>query len=243
MSLRGGNVKKRVACAVVALILSGCGGDSGTGDDATTAAATTQATTTTTTAAATTTTAAPTTTTAAAPTTTEAAAAGVVPDPTSGATLVPGSPENITAGDVFVYWYRDSVAGNYVVLYTGPGIAGAEGLGLCPGNSIAAPGFMHISNTPVEDGSCDGFPTETASVQVCSGDVWIYRTAIPGDLEGTLFGSLEWTSTDGSIKGLTSQFPTSPDLPTLEYGLASYSLWEGFTSDGSSTITCSAPTT
>jgi hypothetical protein len=165
----------------------------------------------------------------------------MIPDPATGVTLVPYSDENVTAGDVFLYWYRDAVAGSYLALYTGPGVAGAEGMSLCPGNSIATPDFMHISNTPVEDGSCEGFPTDTASIQVCSGGVWIYRTAIPGDLEGTLFGSLEWRADDGTIKGLTSQFTTTSDMPTFEYGLASYTLWDGFTSDGSSQITCDEP--
>jgi hypothetical protein len=154
---------------------------------------------------------------------------------------VPYSDENITAGDVFLYWYRED-GGNYVAVYAGPGIAGAEGQALCPGNSIATPSFEFISNTPVEDGSCEGFNTDTASVQVCSGDVWLYRSAIPGDTQGTLFGSLEWNAADGTVKGLTSQFDTSGDIPTIEYGLTTYSLWEGFTSDGSITITCSDPT-
>jgi len=185
------------------------------------------------------------TTTTAAPATTSTTAApaaeGMIPDPDSGVTLAPYSDENITAGDVFLYWYRDIVGGNYLALYAGPGIAGAAGQALCPGNSIAVPDFIHISNTPVEDGACDGFPTDVASVQVCSGDVWIYQTAIPGDLEGTLFGSLEWTAGDGTIKGLTSQFPTDPDLPQFEYGLGTYALWDGFTSDGSSQVTCGEP--
>jgi len=223
------------------MVVASCGGAAS--DDTTTTTATAAEATTTTAAAETTTTASPTTTTSAvvATTTTEDADAGMIPDPSSGATLVPYSAEDITAGDVFIYWYRDSAGGNYLALYAGPGIAGAEGLALCPGNSIAAPGIMNVSNTPVEDDSCQDFPTETASVQVCTGGVWLYNTAIPGDLEGTLFGSLEWNAGDGTIKGLTSQFATSPDLPSFEYGLSSYSLWDGFTSDGSSMITCGDP--
>lgn len=190
---------------------------------------------------------APTTTTTAAPvatTTTTLAPAGpegMIPDPTTGVTLVPYADENITSGDVFVYWYRGADGGNYLALYTGPGVAGSEGQALCPGNSISTPEFLHVSNTPVESGSCEGFPTPPASVQVCSGGVWIYETAIPSDVEGTLYGSLEWNAADGTIKGLTSQFPTAPDLPEFAYGLSSYSLWSGFTSDGSSEITCDPP--
>lgn len=225
---------------VLLVVVSACGGDTTTDDEVTADSPTT----TTTVAEVTTTTTVATTSTTAATTTTMpvAEAEGMIPDPASGATLVPYGDENITTGDVFVYWYRDTVGGNYVVLYAGPGIAGAAGQALCPGNSIAAPDFMHISNTPVEEGSCEeGFDSEPASVQVCSGGVWLYRTNIPGDLEGTLYGSLEWTSADGTVKGLTSQFPTSPDLPELQYGLASYALWEGFTSDGSTVVTCSNP--
>ncbi|MGB7860254.1 MAG: hypothetical protein WBM90_07125 [Acidimicrobiia bacterium] len=186
------------------------------------------------------TTAAPSTTQPAVATTTPAAtSAGVIPDPSTGVTVVPYADENITAGDVFLYWYREPGTGNYVVLYTGPGVAGSDGQMLCPGNSIStAAGFEYISNTAVEEGSCEGFPTDTSSVMVCSGGVWIYKTAIPNDVEGILFGSLEWNSADGSVKGLTSQFPTSPDMPELEFGLESYSLWEGFTSDGSTSVDC-----
>lgn len=165
----------------------------------------------------------------------------MIPDPTIGVTLAPGSAENITTGDVFVYWYRDTASGNYLAMYTGPGIAGADGLMLCPGNSIAAPDFMHVTNTPVEDGSCTDFPTPTSSVQVCSGGVWIYQTAIPGDLSGTLYGSLEWNSADGSIQGLYSQFSTEENILEFAYGESSYLLWAGFTSDGAGRIDCTDP--
>lgn len=167
---------------------------------------------------------------------------GAIPDPSSGATLFPYADENITTGDVFIYWYREAGGSNYLALYTGPGIAGSTGQALCPGNSILViPDYLDVSNTPVEDGSCEGFPTETASVQVCSGDVWIYRTAIPGDTQGNLIGSLEWNSASGGIKGLTSGFDSSQEIGEFEFGLATYTLWDGFTSDGSSQITCDAP--
>lgn len=225
----------------IVLVVASCGG--GTAEEATTTVGASESTTTTAGTEVTTTTSTSTTTTTAPSTTTTQApdAQGMIPDPDSGVTLVPYSDENITTDDVYLYWYRDAADGNYLAVYAGPGIAGSEGLALCPGNSIAAPDFAHVSNTPVEAGSCEGFPTEAASIQVCSGSVWIYRTAIPGELEGTLYGSLEWNSADGTIKGLTSQFETAPDLPTFEYGLSSYSLWDGFTSDGSSMISCGDP--
>lgn len=227
---------------VVGLVVAGCGG--GATEEPTIADDTGATTTTVSEMTSTTSSPAPTTT-AAVTTTTAEGVQGMIPDPSTGVTLVPYVPDGevITTGDVFVYWYRDTGGGNYLALYSGPGIAGAEGLGLCPGNSIAAPDFVNVSNTPVEEGACDGFPTDTASVQVCSGGVWIYRTAIPGDLEGTLYGSLEWRADDGAVKGLTSQMETTPDMPEFEYGLASYTLWDGFTADGSSQITCSEPMT
>lgn len=233
-------MRSRLGVLVVGLVfaLAACGGESG--DTTTTTAAdeptTTEPQATTTTELQTTTTTTATTSTTSAP-----SVEGTIPDPTSGATLVPYADENITAGDVFVYWYRDTASGNYVALYTGPGIAGAAGQALCPGNSLLAADFVNVSNTPVEEGSCDGFPTDVASVQVCSGDVWIYRTLIPGDLEGTLYGSVEWNSTDGTVKGLTSQFPSDSEIGEFEFGLESYALWSGFTSDGSSQITCGGP--
>lgn len=233
-------MRRRLGVWAVGLVLvtASCGGESA--DTTTTEAAdeqTTQAPATTTTVQETTTSTAPATTTTRAGVSADEA----IPDPSSGATLVPYADENITSGDVFIYWYRDSASGSYLALYAGPGIAGASGQALCPGNSISTPDFIHISNTPVEDGSCEGFTTDTASVQVCSGDVWIYRTLIPGDLEGTLYGSLEWNSDDGTVKGLTSQFPTDSEIGEFEFGLGSYGLWSGFTSDGSSLITCDAP--
>jgi hypothetical protein len=230
-----------IIASVLALTLGACGGNGGgdtiateAGDPSTTEAAgeTTMPTETT---------ALPDTTTPVGSTTTVATAEGSIPDPVAGATLVGDPTTDITAGDVFVYWYRDAGSGKYLAVYTGPGITGSSGQQLCPGNSIAAPDFMYVSNTPIEDGSCEGFPTEAASVQVCSGDVWLYQTAIPGDVEGTLYGSLEWSADDGSIQGKYSQFPTSTEIGEFEYGLGSYDLWDGFTSDGSSTITCDKP--
>ena len=72
--------------------------------------------------------------------------------------------------------------------------------------------------------------------------MWIFRTAIPNDAEGTVWGSLEWNADGGSIKGTTSQLATTQDFGEFEYGLSSYSLWDGFTYDGSSMINCLDPT-
>jgi hypothetical protein len=166
---------------------------------------------------------------------------GEIPQNNSGWALQAGA-DDITAGQVVVYWYRGAGGGNYVAVYTGAGIAGAAGLGLCPGNSIFTDNFAHVSNTPSEAGACDGFPTETASLQVCEQGVWIYETAIPGDLEGFLYGSLEWNSA-GGIMGLYSQAETSPDMTELQPGLASYSVPPWFTDNGASVIECAPPIT
>lgn len=165
---------------------------------------------------------------------------GVIPDLNSGQTLEPYGSEDITTGSVVIYWYKGT-AGTYLALYTGQGIAEGAGLALCPGNSIATTEFLHISNTPSEPGACDGFPTDVASLQVCDHGVWIYESAVPVDLEGTLFGSLEWNSAAG-ITGLTSETPTAADTPEFEFGLGSYTVPPWMTDDGSSVITCEAPT-
>ncbi len=237
--LRGRGMRDRFGLVVlIVVVLAACGpADSGDQpeDSETTSTQSQPAPETTTTAAA------PATTTTAPEPTTTTESMEMIPDPTSGATLVPNSAENVVAGDVFIYWFRDTASGNYLAMYTGPGIAGSAGQMLCPGNSIFTTGFEHISNTPSETGACEGFTTMTAAMQVCSGGVWIYRTLIPGDLDGVLYGSLEWNSADGTITGLSSQFDTSPDLGTFEFGRSSYALWEGFTSDGSTSVSCSDP--
>ena len=97
-----------------------------------------------------------------------------------------------------------------------------------------------MSNTPFEAGACDGFPTPPASMQWCSSGVWLYETLIPNDLEGDLYGSLEWNSPAG-IGGIYGNSPTSADMPEFEYGLASYSIPPWFTSDGNVVINCGAP--
>ena len=174
------------------------------------------------------------------PATDPPAAEGQIPENNSGWVLQPYGDSDITAGAVNIYWYRGADGGNYIALYTGPGIAEAEGLALCPGNSIATTSFMHISNAPSEPGACDGFPTDPGEVQVCTHGIWIYDTLIPGDLEGTLFGSLEWNS-DAGITGLTSQVDTMPDMPEFEAGPASYTVPPWLTDDGSSAIECADP--
>ena len=228
--------RSRFVLLVVALMfVAACGG--GTADETTTSEAESAVTTG---ASSATTTQSPTATTTEAPaaTTTEAPAdaEGTIPEIDSGQTLTPHGTEDITTGPVVIFWYKGT-GGTYLALYTGQGIAEGAGLALCPGNSIATTEFLHISNTPSEAGACDSFPTVVASIQVCDHGVWIYETVVPIDLEGTLFGSLEWNSAAG-ITGLTSQTPTAADTPEFEYGLASYAVPSSMTDDGSSVITC-----
>ena len=164
-----------------------------------------------------------------------------MPENNSGWTLQPYAEEDITSGPVVAYWYRGANAGNYVVVYTGAGIAGATSQQmLCPGNSIFTPEFLHISNAETVPGSCGGFGTDPGTLRACDHGIWIYETNIPGDLEGTLFASLEWRSDDGGVRGLSSQAETMPEMAELEPGLDSYAVPPWFTDDGSSTIECSA---
>ena len=163
---------------------------------------------------------------------------GEIVELTQGTALQPYGTEDITAGQVVVYWYRGA-AGNYVAVYTGDGIAQAEGLKLCPGNSIKTDDWINISNAPAEDGACEWGPEVIGSLQVCDHGVWIYETVIPNDLEGELWGSLEWTSAaSGGPTGLTSITPSGDEMAELEAGLASYSLPPWYTSDGASVINC-----
>ena len=69
------------------------------------------------------------------------------------------------------------------------------------------------------------------------------RMGAHGDLEGTLFASLEWRSDDSVIRGLTSPAESMPGMAEVEPGLASYRVPPWFTDDGSTTIDCSEPIT
>ena len=186
----------------------------------------------------------PTTTEPAAVTTTTAAESGpegVIVELTQGAALQPYGTEDITAGQVVVYWYRGA-AENYVAVYTGDGIAGAQGQKLCPGNSIFTnDDWIHISNAPSEEGACEWGPEGVGSLQVCDHGVWIYETKIPNEEEGELWGSLEWTGADGATTGLTSITLSGAGMAELEAGLSSYSIPPWYTSDGATVINCEAP--
>lgn len=118
-------------------------------------------------------------------------------------------------GDVTAQWY---IAGDrYVVAYAG--LDYSEGDFLCPGNSILTnAGFLHVSNSPTDEGACEGFPTLTDDPEVgpvlCQGAL-LYVTAIPSTEQGMLFGTLEALSEDGALIGLTSAVESSPDIPEI----------------------------
>ncbi len=121
-------------------------------------------------------------------------------------------------GSVTVQWFTSD--GYYVAAYYGLDLEASGPL--CPGNSILSGGnWQHISNAPTEEGACEGFPTLTDDPAVgpidCHGTLF-YRTAIPSDLQGTLFGTLEILDADGNLVGMTSQAEIIPDM--LEIDLA-----------------------
>jgi len=121
-------------------------------------------------------------------------------------------------GSVTAHWFTSG--GFYVVAYYGLDLAASGPL--CPGNSIlSGGGWLHITNAPTEEGACEGFPTLTDDPDVgpiiCHGELF-YRTAIPSDLQGTLYGTLEMLDAEGNLAGMTSQAESTTDM--LEIDLA-----------------------
>ena len=126
---------------------------------------------------------------------------------------LPALPGTVTAN-----WFTSS--GFYVVAYYGLDLEASGAL--CPGNSIMTGGtWLHISNAPTEEGACEGFPTFTNDSDVgpvdCHGTLF-YRTAIPSDLQGTLYGTIEMLDEDGNLVGITSQAESTTEM--LEIDLA-----------------------
>jgi hypothetical protein len=120
---------------------------------------------------------------------------------------LPASPGSVTAN-----WFTSG--GFYIVGYYGLDIETSGAL--CPGNSIMTGGtWLHVSNAPTEEGACEGFPTLTDDPEVgpviCH-DTLFYRTAIPSDLQGTLYGTLEMLDDEGNLVGITSQAESTTDM-------------------------------
>lgn len=111
-------------------------------------------------------------------------------------------------GSVQARWY--SSGDRFVVHYEGLAL---DGPAYCPGNSLAANNsFQFISNSPAVSGACEGATTlpseDSAGVYLCDGQV-LYKTEIPSDSAGDLFGTIEIFNPDGTIVGLTSVSATS----------------------------------
>ena len=211
--------------ATLALVAAACGDSEG--ETTTTAPPTATLAPPTTQPPATTTTAAPTTTLP--PTTTTAAPAHpgspVVSHPTD--TYLFGSEQGpATAGDlpfdptaIVVHWYK--AGGHVVAVYDGLDPPASEYL--CPGNSIlTAAGFEHVSNAAVPGADCSNAFSTIDSVpgvsggQVCNGLV-SYITAIPSNLDGELFGTIEIYPPDGRFAGATGTvIMAAADLPEID---------------------------
>ena len=123
-------------------------------------------------------------------------------------------------GEVTANWFTSG--GFYVVAYYGLDLENAGPL--CPGNSIlTGSGWVHVSNAPTAEGACENFTTLTDDPEVgpvdCHGTLF-YRTAIPSELQGTLFGTIEMLDADGNMLGITSQAESTADM--LEIDLAEF---------------------
>jgi hypothetical protein len=124
---------------------------------------------------------------------------------------LPAPPGSVTAN-----WYTSG--GYYVVAYYGLDLEASGPL--CPGNSIlTGSGWEYVTNAPTEAGACEGFPTLTEDPEVgpvvCHGTLF-YRTAIPSDQQGTLFGTLEKLDADGNMVGITSQVQSTAEMLEID---------------------------
>lgn len=228
-----------IAVVAIALALSACGG---TSNDTTTTDAPGQPTTTAPAPATTTTTAAATASTIVQATTTTATA-----DATVAATPVigylepysPGGADLFPPGSVEAHWYQ--WGDRHVVLYRG--FNAADGSAICAGNSVFVEGvgFGSISNSPhngAEDEICVGTPrfAEPPSGVFACDTLLYYVTEIPSDVEGTLWGTLEFG--DGEWEGQTSQAISDlANTPVFEPGLTAYDLPPTSNGPGES-VTC-----
>jgi hypothetical protein len=92
---------------------------------------------------------------------------------------------------------------------------------LCPGSSAQTEaGCEHVSNAATADGGCDNFDATRArppvGVWLCGGDVH-YLTGIPSEVDGTLYGSIERSTSGGAFVGLTSAAdPSAGEAPQID---------------------------
>lgn len=112
----------------------------------------------------------------------------------------------VQADTVTARWY--TADGFYVVGYDGVDLSATGPL--CPGSSIETTpaSFEFLTNDPTDDasgicGNLTNLAGPAAGVQAC-GDLLVYITEIPTSATGTLWGTLEIVSDDGTIIGMTS---------------------------------------
>jgi hypothetical protein len=138
---------------------------------------------------------------------------------------------------VQAHWYRSG--GVYVVVFGGLDLDETEAV--CPGSSIQTDsGFEHVTNSPTEEGACEGAPTIAgpgAGVRTC-GSLLLYITEIPEDTKGDLFASLERYERNGKIIGVTGVVAADISAaPEIDPEADAYTLPQGLI-EGTTEVTC-----
>lgn len=177
------------ALGLLALVLGACSDDGGSSETEDTEASSPE-----------------TTETTAATTTTAAEEAFEVEDSPVAASLdqpygPPGADPIVEPGSAGILWYDGGET--WVAVFVGLDL---DALGpVCPGSSmeVSPATFDFNSNTPTEEGACEGFTTPEATVRRC-GSALVYQSLVPMDAEGTLYASLERPDGQGGIEGITS---------------------------------------
>jgi hypothetical protein len=143
----------------------------------------------------------------------------------------------VPLGTVTAHWYRSD--GVYVVVFAGLDLE--ETGPVCPGSSIQTDGgFEHVTNSPTEQGACEGAPNVAPSgsgSRIC-GPLVLYVTEIPDDAEGDLFASIERYADGGKIVGVTGVIGADPSAaPQVDADAGAYSLPAGML-EGATEVTC-----
>jgi hypothetical protein len=138
---------------------------------------------------------------------------------------------------VEAHWYRSG--GVYVVVFGGLDLD--ETGSICPGSSIQTDaGFEHVTNSPTEEGACEGAPTIAGSgtgARAC-GRLLLYITAIPEETEGDLFASVERYARSGKIIGVTGVVAADMSAaPEIDPEADRYTVQEGMI-EGTTEVTC-----
>jgi hypothetical protein len=143
----------------------------------------------------------------------------------------------VPLGTVEAHWYRSS--GVYVIAFGGLDLDEIEPV--CPGSSIQTDaGFEHVTNSPTEEGACEGAPTiagSGAGVRTC-GPLLLYITEIPEETGGDLFASLERYERSGKIVGVTGVVAADMSAaPEIDPEADVYTLPQGLI-EGTTEVTC-----